>query len=211
MMMDRSRALQPVYFAMFQLSILVRMWGNLQYGMPARAGHGVSRIWKALQRALALPVVKHPQTSADGMVRPEADGITDQPDSPSFTNTRGLTSWIARPPSQRARELAGKPTSAVRAAVDDTGRRIHDDGSVAVNDRLTLTRVSASRAHLHSQASREPLDRDHPRAQALLDSGHRFEDYADTLVRLAAAKGQPFRATQATLTKDDPVLLGLSA
>ena len=79
-----------------------------------------------------------------------------------------------------------------------------------MNDRLTLTREGASRAHLHSQASREPLNR-HPRAQALLDSGHRSEDYADTLVRLAAAKGQPFRAAQATLTKDDPVLLGRSA
>ncbi len=80
-----------------------------------------------------------------------------------------------------------------------------------MNDRLTLTRVGASRAHLHSQASREPLDRDHPRAQARLGSGHRSEDYADTFVRLAAAKDQPFRAAQATLTKDGLVLLGLSA
>ena len=88
--MNRSRyALQPVCFVMFQLSILVRMWGDLQYGMPARAGQGVARIWKALQRALALPVVERPQTGADGMGSPEADGITDQTDIGIFGQNPG--------------------------------------------------------------------------------------------------------------------------
>lgn len=137
-------------------------------------------------------------------------GSPTNPTAASLAKPRGPTSWIARPARSAGPRTGWQANQAVRAAVDDTGRRMHDDGSGAVNDRLPLTREGASRAHLHSQASREPLDR-HPRAQALLDSGHRFGDYADTLVRLATAKGRPFRAAQATLTKDDPVLLGLSA
>ena len=171
----------------------------------ARAGHGVARIWKALQRALALPVVERPQTDANGMGRTETDGITDQPDGGIFGQTPGADQL-----DRTASQVSG-PANWLASQPGDAGRRMHDDGSGAVNDRLPLTRVGVSRAHLHSQASRESLDRDHPRAQALLDSGHRFGDYADTLVRLATAKGRPFRAAQATLTKDDPVLLGLSA
>ena len=145
------------------------------------------------------------------MGRTEAGGITDQTDVDIFYQYLGADQ-LDRTASRSAGPRTGwQANQAVRAAVDDTGRRMHDDGSVAVNDRLTLTRVGAARAHLHSQTNREPLDRDHPRAQALLDSSPMSEDDADTLVRLVDAKGQPFRAAQATLTKDDLVLLGLSA
>ena len=139
-------------------------------------------------------------------------GSPTQPTAPSFTKTRGPTGWIARPSRSRGpANWLGKANHPVRDAGDDTGRWMHDDGRGAVNDRLALTRVGASRAHLHAQASREPRNRDHSLAQVLPDSGPMAEDYADTIVRPVDSKGQPFRAAHSTLTQDDLVLLGLSA
>ena len=111
MMMDRSRyALQPVYFVMFQLSILVRMRGDLQCGMPARAGHGVARIWKALPRLGASG--RGVPADRCGWHGQDRGGQDHRPNRRRhlLPTSGGQPVGSHGHPGQRSRELAGKPT-----------------------------------------------------------------------------------------------------
>lgn len=127
MMMDRSRyALQPVYFVMFQLSILARMWGNLQYGMPARlqgrdmelrgSGRPSSAPWRFRSWSARRPVrmAWAGQRRTGSPTNPTATSFTKHPGSDRLDRTAsqvsGPANWLASQPGgagRRGRIRAG--------------------------------------------------------------------------------------------------------